>query len=121
MPHDGGPSNHPDPTSNRVAFHTALRNAAQWAKSQANAAIIIGDLNATPWSVNSQLGRGPGMTWPAGAFGDTPLTMIPIDHCLHTADLETIARQTGPSLGSDHRALRVTLAVKGQGQPPDRE
>jgi endonuclease/exonuclease/phosphatase (EEP) superfamily protein YafD len=81
--------------------------------------VVIGDLNATPWShafrrlqgdgdlVNSLEGYGLQPTWPADLpFGLT----IPIDHMLHTSELTTTERAVGPSLGSDHRPLLVTVA-----------
>ncbi len=95
-----------------------LRLVASWARSQDRPALVIGDFNATPWSAsfrrltagaglrNSQVGFGLQPTFPAG-WG--PL-MIPIDHALHTPDLAVVERRTGPSLGSDHRPLIVTVA-----------
>ena len=82
--------------------------------------ILVGDFNATPWTgafrelvdiglVDSQRGRGVAGSWPAG-WG--PL-MIPIDHLLHTPELTTTAFAFGPSAGSDHRSLAVTLALAG--------
>lgn len=106
-----------------------LAGIAAWANKQENPAIVIGDLNATPWSCpfrdmmaasglhNSMTGRGLGMTWPAGQFGGLWLTMIPIDHCLHNDDLETVARWTGPNHGSDHRPLHVSLTARTRPAP----
>lgn len=113
------------PVSNEYAAgrDDALRGIAKWTNEQTNPAIIIGDLNATPWSchfrdmmaetnlVNSMTGRGPGMTWPAGGLADSSLTMIPIDHCLHTDDFQTVYRSTGSNHGSDHRPLHVSLIL----------
>ncbi|MGI9648286.1 MAG: endonuclease/exonuclease/phosphatase family protein [Acidimicrobiia bacterium] len=82
--------------------------------------ILVGDFNATPWTgafrdlidaglVDSQKGRGVAGSWPVG-WG--PL-MIPIDHLLHTPELTTTSFAFGPSAGSDHRSLAVTLALAG--------
>ncbi len=84
------------------------------------AAIVLGDLNETPWSagmrtliedtglVNSQRGFGIQPTWPTML----PPLYLPLDHCLHAAEFATLARETGPHLGSDHLPLRVTLAFR---------
>lgn len=109
----------------RNARHMAA--VADWANRQSGPVVILGDLNATPWSrafrtlmaqttlVNSQRGHGIGATWPTG-----PLTLlrIPIDHCLHSPHLATVTRRVGPVLGSDHRPLLIELAwSKAQGAP----
>lgn len=81
--------------------------------------VLVGDLNATPWTpafreliatglTDAQRGRGVAGSWPSG-WG--PL-MIPIDHVLHTGELTTTAFAFGPSVGSDHRSLRVELALR---------
>lgn len=93
--------------------------AISWTNRQEHPAVILGDLNATPWSsafgrllhetklVNSQNGFGVGASWPAGM---PAVARIPIDHCLHSAQLTTTSRRIGPWLGSDHRPLAVELA-----------
>ncbi len=80
--------------------------------------ILLGDLNATPWSsafrqlvestklVSSQRGFGIQPTYPAGF----PHLLIPIDHCLHSSSWVTRTRSVGPDLGSDHYPLLVSLA-----------
>lgn len=105
-----------------------MREVAKWVKQQqerGNAAVVIGDLNATPFSaafqeltesaelISSQTGFGYQATWPGTrpANGAAQFVLgIPIDHCLHTDELVTADRQVGLSLGSDHRALVVRLA-----------
>lgn len=94
----------------------------QWAADamrMGNAVVLVGDFNAAPFSGqfremldlgglrNSQLGWPLQMTWPAG--WPVPL-QIAIDHLVHSPDLATLTRQTGPEIGSDHLPLRVTLA-----------
>lgn len=92
---------------------------SEWAAAQDGAYVVLGDLNATPWShtfrnllsrgrlTNSQLGYGLQPTWPAklGPLG------IPIDHVLHSEDMITADRSLGPSFGSEHRSIRVSLAL----------
>ena len=94
-----------------------LAAAAELVIAREGPMVLVGDFNATPWTpafrelldsglVDGQKGRGVAGSWPAG-WG--PLK-IPIDHVLHTPDLTTTAFAFGPSAGSDHRSLTVTLA-----------
>lgn len=107
-------------TADLAATHgDQMAAAAAWASAQDDPVVIIGDLNATPWStdmgrllengglVNSQKGFGLQASWPAilGPLG------IPIDHALHGTELVTVNRSVGPSYGSDHRSLLVSVAV----------
>lgn len=98
-----------------------LAEAARWSASHDEVhRIVVGDLNATPWShafadlldsgqlVSSQRGFGVQASWPRDWW---PLS-VPIDHCLHDRGLVTVDRQLGPFLGSDHRPLHVTLAPR---------
>lgn len=105
-----------------------LRAAAAWASQHTIPAIVIGDLNATPWSaaftplldegalLNSMRGhsRDFGRSWPAHRGPIGWLLRIPIDHCLHTRHWRTVQRRLGPALGSDHRPLLVELQMLGQ-------
>lgn len=89
-----------------------------WVAAVDGPAVVVGDLNATPWSptfrgvldraglVDSQRGHGLQPSYPASLrwLG------ITIDHVLHTPDLTAVDRELGPSLGSDHRMVHVTLA-----------
>ncbi|MEM8740218.1 MAG: endonuclease/exonuclease/phosphatase family protein [Pseudomonadota bacterium] len=95
---------------------------AEWANDAMRdgpSVVLVGDFNATPFSVrfrdmlerggllNSQVGWPLQMTWPAG----WPMPMqLAIDHLVHSPDLSTLMRETGPAIGSDHLPLRVTLA-----------
>ncbi|MFN3201220.1 MAG: endonuclease/exonuclease/phosphatase family protein [Bradymonadia bacterium] len=79
--------------------------------------VVVGDLNATPWSQpvqklmtsaglwDSRRGFGYHATWPAklGPLG------IPIDHALVSGDLAVLERRVGPALGSDHRPVLLTV------------
>lgn len=113
----------PSPTTGARAGERdrILAAAGDWAAGLGTPVLVVGDLNATPWShgyaalrfrgrlVDTSRSAGLQPTWPAG-WG--PL-MIPIDHALHTGDLATVARETGPSLGSAHLPLLVTVAPAG--------
>lgn len=113
----------PSPTtSDRAAARDRmLDTAAEWAATRRGEIIVVGDLNASPWShafrnlriegrlVDSLRGRGLQPTWPAG-WG--PL-MITIDHALHSEGLAVADRRTGPSLGSTHRPLIVRMGPAG--------
>lgn len=95
-----------------------LASAEDWAVEVGANAVIIGDLNATPWSAplrkliteaalgDSLAGRGQQASWPARLPG---WLGIPIDHCLHGEGLTSTSRELGPACGSDHRALIVAL------------
>ncbi|MDO8900930.1 MAG: endonuclease/exonuclease/phosphatase family protein [Phenylobacterium sp.] len=86
--------------------------------------IITGDFNATPWSFtlrrqDKALGltrRNRAMlTWPAMAFSrwniHMPLPFLAIDHVYAGSDWKTVSVERGPSLGSDHFPVIVTLAL----------
>ena len=93
-----------------------LEIAAEWAAAQSLPVIVTGDFNASTWSYgfslisgpleNSQLGFGVKASWPVGLR----VIGVPIDHLVHTAELTVVDRHLGPSLGSDHYPLHVTLA-----------
>ncbi|HEX2154932.1 MAG TPA: endonuclease/exonuclease/phosphatase family protein [Acidimicrobiia bacterium] len=111
------------PVAPTTAERSALRNAqmefaGEWSDQQAGPHVVVGDFNATPWSypfrrilrdtelVNSQRGFGIQPTFPAyNPF----LIRVPIDHLLHSPDLEVIERRLGPPLGSDHFPVVVEL------------
>jgi len=96
----------------------ALDAVARWRAQQAGAVVVVGDLNATPWSAafrsllddtglqSSQTGFGIDASFPARLW---PVA-IPIDHSLHTPDLVVADRHLGPTFGSSHRSLFVTYA-----------
>jgi endonuclease/exonuclease/phosphatase (EEP) superfamily protein YafD len=78
-------------------------------------ALVVGDLNATPWSSGLRIATASGLgfrslqpawtpTWQAGS-----VFAIPIDHALGTAPLVITRRMVGPDLGSDHRPLVVSV------------
>jgi endonuclease/exonuclease/phosphatase (EEP) superfamily protein YafD len=109
----------------------ALERLAVRAAAQDAPVVVMGDLNATPWSprlrellltadlVDSQVGFGLQPSYPAarGRLG------IAIDHVLHSTELTTVARQLGPSFGSDHKMVHARLAPAtptGAGYAQDR-
>jgi endonuclease/exonuclease/phosphatase (EEP) superfamily protein YafD len=72
--------------------------------------LLVGDLNATPWSHGMRLlrdgtdlgYRSPDPAWTATWYSFY-LLGIPIDHALATPPLVIARREIGPSVGSDHR------------------
>jgi endonuclease/exonuclease/phosphatase (EEP) superfamily protein YafD len=109
-------------TPERAAAHREQIEAiAGWARGQDDPVVVVGDLNATPWSsvfqmlledgdlVNSQEGFGIHASWPAslGPLG------IPIDHVLHSQGLTTVERSLGPGYGSEHRSIHAAIAAIG--------
>lgn len=82
-------------------------------------AMLLGDLNLTPWSpyfavlerdsglASAARGRGYLGTWPTRPS----LFRIPIDHCLVSDGLQVQEIRTGPDIGSDHLPLLVDIAV----------
>ena len=86
--------------------------------------VVAGDFNSTPWSF--ALKRLDGMlplirrdraiaTWPSapteaqGRKVPLALPVLPIDHIYAGAGWRTLDVRRGPSLGSDHRPVVVTL------------
>lgn len=86
----------------------------------AEAVVLAGDLNATPWSpqvrrlrresglLDSARGFGVQPTWPAPL---APL-WIPIDHVLHSHALVVTHHGTGPACGSDHFPVEVSFLLR---------
>jgi endonuclease/exonuclease/phosphatase (EEP) superfamily protein YafD len=84
--------------------------------------LLLGDLNLTPWSYyfrrllartglrDSARGFGVQPTWP----NFNPLLRIPIDHCLHSADIVIVDRRIGESVSSDHYPLIVDFVITRQ-------
>ena len=94
-----------------------LQEAADWVADREAPVVLVGDLNVTPWSaayrtlrwrsglVDSMYGTGLQASWPV----DWGVLSIPIDHVLHTPDLGSSDRRTGPSFGSAHRPVVVSI------------
>lgn len=86
---------------------------------EAMPAIVLGDLNATPWSPyfedllresgleNTSQGRGLFGSWPAG----WPLGRIPLDHCLVSPTVQLNEKYVGTPVGSDHLPVVVKVQL----------
>ena len=97
-----------------------LAELPRWVREVTSPAILLGDLNVTPWShyfkrllheadlKDSALGRGVRPTWPTFS----PLLRIPIDHCLYSHGIAIADRQIGPKVGSDHFPLIVDFVIQ---------
>jgi endonuclease/exonuclease/phosphatase (EEP) superfamily protein YafD len=83
--------------------------------------LLVGDLNVVPWApafrdlarrgglIDARLGQRLSTgTWPAGL---PALLRVPIDHALASPDLPVTHLEVGPAYGSDHRPLRVEVAL----------
>lgn len=97
----------------------SLRAAAQLAASGADATVLVGDLNLTPYApAFARLVGESGLrdaledtawrpTWQADVW---PLA-LPIDHVLVPRGACVLAHEIGPDVGSDHRPLQVLLRL----------
>lgn len=107
---------------------------ASFLERQKGLAIIVGDLNATPWSRvfrdlqqktglrNSQAGFGIQTTWPS--YPGSPfngLLRIPIDHCLHSPAIHTVDRRVLPHRGSNHNPILIRLGIDARGNRVSRD
>lgn len=89
-------------------------------KAQKNPALLMGDLNTTPWSPhftrlvrdsglkNSMKGFGFQPTWPA----NLSLMRIPLDHVLHSPEITIHNRMIGGDVGSDHFPVIVDFSME---------
>ena len=106
-------------TKERAGLRDAqLDFASNWAAEQQGHYLVVGDLNATPWSWpfrnlvasgnlrNSQHGFG---LQPSFSTMSNTILRVPIDHLLHSDVLRIRDRRLGPPLGSDHFPLIVDL------------
>lgn len=77
--------------------------------------LVLGDLNATPWSTGLRIATAGRLGYRSLAAPWTPTWRarsafaIPIDHALCTAPLVVTARAVGPDVGSDHRPLLLSV------------
>jgi endonuclease/exonuclease/phosphatase (EEP) superfamily protein YafD len=78
--------------------------------------LLVGDLNATPWSsgMRTLMKNGdfrlppPNFVWSPTWMARSPLA-ISIDHALATPPLVILRRDVGPDVGSDHRPIVVEV------------
>lgn len=114
---------HPVPAMD--ARGQALRDAALSALDpvvpRGGPAVVIGDLNATPWSrplralrartglIDSLAGQGVQPSWPVGLPW---VARIPIDHVYVTRDVAVLHRELGRDVGSDHYPVVARLALQ---------
>jgi endonuclease/exonuclease/phosphatase (EEP) superfamily protein YafD len=92
---------------------------ANYVKAQTVPTIVMGDLNLSMWSPyyqkfvhdtgfkNTRQGFGIKPSWPA----NSPLLLIPIDHCLVNPGIQVVRHQVGPDVGSDHYPLVADLKI----------
>jgi len=81
--------------------------------------ILAGDFNSTPWSFARQRDdRDFGLirrtravfTYPVAAYRHRTIAVLPIDHIYAGRGWATVKVERGPTLGSDHYPVVVTLA-----------
>ena len=95
-----------------------LAAVAECIRKEPGPKLIVGDLNATPWSYlfrtlehdsglrDTERDGGIAFTWPE------PLPIrIPIDHCLISKELHVVSRRAGRATGSDHLPLILEIAL----------
>ena len=102
----------PPPIGRRLSQirNTQLADTAAMVASLDVPVLVVGDLNATPWSHGLQLlrdgttlnHRSPEPSW-TPTWNVALVFAIPIDHALVTPPLVVAHRQIGPNVGSDHR------------------
>lgn len=113
---------HPPPPTSTLFYQqrNALFEAvASDISGQDDHAILLGDLNATPWTKhfkkleqvsglsNARKGFGIRPSWPAGKF----LLSIPIDHMLVSDRIQTLSFDTVDASGSDHHGILSDLRI----------
>ncbi|SEH09140.1 endonuclease/exonuclease/phosphatase family protein [Candidatus Venteria ishoeyi] len=95
-----------------------LAAVAAWSReqqAQGLSTLILGDFNTTPWAGNFQYFLQQGQLqdaarpWGWHATWPSPLPVLPIDLCSHSADLRVNSYQIGPHNSGDHRALHIQL------------
>ncbi len=81
--------------------------------------VVMGDMNATPWSyplrrlrartglADSRRGFGLETSWPTA----TAALRIPIDHVLVSPRIVVLERAVGPAVGSDHFPVQAQIAL----------
>jgi len=113
---------HPLPPVSAAVEETQLRHfdaVAARVRGAAAPFVILGDLNAAPWSrafarlrgatgaCDTRAGFGAQTSFPAGSW----LLRIPIDHVLVACSIGVRDRRIGPDVGSDHLPVIADLLV----------
>lgn len=105
------------------AWRSQLRNdqlaaVAGYLRGSSQPWVLLGDLNATPWSphfrrlvaqagaADTLRGFGYQASWPTSV----PVLGIPLDHALVSAGTVVMERRLTDNVGSDHRGVVVSLA-----------
>lgn len=121
---------HPYPPIRRYASNTARAQVAEMclrAELQHDAALLVGDLNATPWSHtyrqlkvtrlrNGREGFGVLPTWPAAL---PAFLRIPIDAVMVGPSWQVLDLRVGPDIGSDHLPLIMELSLANAVHPSE--
>jgi len=111
---------HPPPPINgqmAAARDTQLDATARYVSDLLVPVLVIGDLNATPWSNGLRLlrrgttldFRSPDPSWTPTWHAATPFA-VPIDQALVTPPLVVASRNVGSDVGSDHRPQMIEVA-----------
>jgi len=123
---------HAYPPRNRELLHERdvfLRQAGAFLGSLGDPLLLVGDLNATPFSpvyarfverarlANVQEGRGLSYTWRNFVF---PLLYAAIDHILYRGPLRPDEMRRMPDVGSDHLPLYVRFSIRRSAEHADR-
>ena len=106
-----------------LARNQALQGFAKQFRASGHPALLVGDLNATPWSSafagleTLGLRRTTGLqpTWPASGQG---WLGIPIDHVLATPHWRVKHHHVGKTMGSDHLPVVVQLVLAANAPAP---
>ena len=119
------------PVGNYALFdnYLVLRRVATELRQLSLSALVMGDVNATPYSplyevlvqggdlTNVFWGRGLPATWPSG-LGPLGLTL---DHLFYRGPFEVVDARPIALPGSDHRGLLARVRVSGKVIPVSRE
>lgn len=113
---------HPLPPTRRASAHyrnQQIKELADYVHAVGKPIIVMGDLNTTPYSPHfkrllresglrdSRCGRGIQGTWQAHL---PPFLRIPLDHVLHSPEINVLDRKLGPDIGSDHLPVIVKFS-----------
>jgi endonuclease/exonuclease/phosphatase (EEP) superfamily protein YafD len=112
-----------EPLHRAASWHSDLSKLAK-RPATTKPGLIVGDLNATPWTpafrtltkadwrdAADVVGQGLRPTWPSWS----PLPIAPLDHVMVSSGLGVTSAETTNIAGSDHRALIVTLVLPHAG------